>query len=91
MLDRGARGQGRKVEAHESGPVVASGVANEYALLGAQGLMGPLSAGEGVVSDIESEREGGTRQAPMNAALSPRDRTLLRNASLARIESPLFR
>jgi hypothetical protein len=61
--DRGARGQGRKVEAHESGLVVASGVANLYGWLDAHWLKGISIVGVGVVSDIERVRgEGGTRQ-----------------------------
>jgi hypothetical protein len=60
--DRDARGQGRKVEAHESGLVVASGVANEDGWVGAHWLQRILIVGVGVVSDTECGREGGTRE-----------------------------
>jgi hypothetical protein len=62
LCDRGARGQGRKIEAHESGLVGASGIANQYAWEGAHRLQGILIVGVGVVGDIEGEREGGTRE-----------------------------
>jgi hypothetical protein len=62
LCDSGARGQGRKVEAHESGLVVASGVANSDGWVGGHWLKGILIVGVGVVSDIECLREGGTRE-----------------------------
>jgi hypothetical protein len=60
--DRGARGQGRKVEAHEPGLVAAPDVANLYGYIAAQWLQGILIISVGIVRDIECEREGGTRQ-----------------------------
>jgi hypothetical protein len=88
--DRGARGQGRKVEAHESRLVVASGVANLDGWVGAHWLKGILIVGvSSVTLSVCANAE--LASAPMNAALSARDRRMLGNICRARIESPLVR